>query len=44
LTEALAVTIGWIALFLSVAQFLLGWIQPAPKQDSDDHGDRDRPG
>jgi hypothetical protein len=45
LIEALAVTVGWIAVFFSVALFLLGWIQLAsPKQDSGDHGDRDRPG
>jgi hypothetical protein len=26
--RSLAVTIGWIAVFLSVALFLLGWTQP----------------
>lgn len=41
--RSLAVTLGWIAVFLSVGLFLLGWIQPA-KQDSGDHGDRDRTG
>jgi hypothetical protein len=30
-------------VFLSVGLFLLGWIQPA-KQDSGDHGARDRTG
>ena len=42
--RSLAVTMGWIAVFLSVGLFLLGWTQPSPKQDSDGHGDRDRPG
>lgn len=42
--RSLAVTIGWIAVFLSVGLFLLGWIQPAPKQGSGDHGGRERPG
>lgn len=43
--KSLAVTVGWLAVFLSVGLFLLGWIQSAsPKQDSGDQGDRDRPG
>ena len=27
--RSLALTVGWIAVFLSVGLFLLGWIQPA---------------
>ena len=42
--RSLALTVGWISVFLSVGLFLLGWTQSAPKQDSDGHDDRDRPG
>jgi hypothetical protein len=37
--RSLAVTVGWIAAALSVALFLLGWIQP-DAAEPDEKGDR----
>ena len=43
--RSLALTVGWIAVFLSAGLFLLGWIQPeGPKAESDGDADRDQSG
>jgi hypothetical protein len=36
--RSLAVTVGWIAVFLSVGLFLAGWIQPAGAEQNDEGG------
>jgi hypothetical protein len=36
--RSLAITVGWIAVFLSVGLFLAGWIQPAGAERDDEGG------
>ena len=36
--RSLAVTVGWIAVFLSAGLFLAGWIQPAGAGQDDEGG------